>query len=558
MDQGKLSLIVRLAELSTRRVAAVDLARFLGADDLTIFIFEDDVQAYIPAPGFPQTLSNGSAWKRFLEDCKREGQTRAVLSYIDYSNPAEIIGMAGAEGNILVLIGGSPNKEDVEEVRLLLPLLAAVFRNEQTVANARAKENIANEMAADAKILAESLDRARRDLGKALLEAKKAQNALKEADARKDEFLATLAHELRNPLAPIGNAIQLLKISGNKSEVLENVRGIMERQVQQMVRLVDDLMDVSRITRGKVELRKEPILLSEVVRSAVEIAKPLIEENHHSLIISLPDEQIWLHADVTRIAQIFSNLLNNAAKYTEPQGEIELSVKVEDGKAYVKIRDNGVGIPREQLNNIFDMFIQVDSSMERARGGLGIGLTLVKTLVEMHDGSITAESKGLGAGSEFIVCLPVFNITLVADHPQLINKTEPIQWQGRRILIVDDNIASAKTMMWMVELLGNVAEVAHEGNAAVKLALNFHPDIVLLDIGLPGMNGYEICEIMRRMPSLQKTVFVAQTGWGQKEHLERSKSAGFDHHLVKPVDMTLLKNIISECESATTRKKLEK
>ncbi|PSJ15865.1 hybrid sensor histidine kinase/response regulator [Nitrosomonas supralitoralis] len=533
-----------------RRNTALELARFLGAMDLTIFIFDDDIQAYLPAPGFPQTLPDSREWKKFLDECKITGQSMAALSYVDFPESVVVMGVWEPQDNILALIGGAPDKDEVEEVRMLLPLLAAGFKGEQMVTNAKAKANIAQELASDAKILAESLDRARRDLGNALTEAKKAEDALKEADRRKDEFLATLAHELRNPLAPISNAIQLLKISGNKLEILENVRDIMERQVQQMVRLVDDLMDVSRITQGKIELRKEQVLLSEVIKNAIEIAEPLIKENQHTLKVNLPAEAIWLDADVTRIAQIFSNLLNNSAKYTECHGIIEISAMPVDGNVYVSIRDNGVGIPAEKLKHIFDMFEQIDSFMERSRGGLGIGLTLVKKLIEMHGGSIKAQSQGLGMGSEFTVCMPVVKIDLIDASQPLIDEQNAEQPQGLRILIVDDNVASAKTMMWMVEMLGHTAEIAHESKSAIELGKHFHPDIILLDIGLPGMNGYEICEIMRKEPCLQKTVFIAQTGWGQKEHLERSKAAGFDYHLVKPVDMMSLKNIISEFNSS--------
>jgi signal transduction histidine kinase/ActR/RegA family two-component response regulator len=549
LQPEKLSLIVKLTDPDQRRNTARELARYVGADDLTIFIFDADIQVFLPAPGFPQTLPDGRKWKSFLDECKKNGRVIALLSYPGFAQPVQVLGMRGPQGNIIALLGGTNQEDEVEEIRLLLPLLAAAFKGEQMVTNAKAKASVALEMAADSKTLAESLDRARRDLGIALIEAKKAEDGLKEADKRKDEFLATLAHELRNPLAPIGNALQLLKLTGNKPEILENVRGIMENQVQQMVRLVDDLMDVSRITQGKIELRKERVMLGDIIKNAVEIAKPLIEENNHTLMVKLPAEVIWLEADFTRIAQVFSNLLNNAAKYTERGGTIEISARMEDQKVHVSMQDNGLGIPPEKLKHIFDLFAQVDSSIERSRGGLGIGLTLVKKLVEMHGGTIQAESMGLGKGSEFIICLPTTNME-TTSATSAIDELIPKKSHSYRILVVDDNEASAKTMMWTMEMLGHTSQIAHDGPSGIELSKSFYPDIVLLDIGLPGMNGYEVCQAMRKDPVLKNTVYVAQTGWGQKEHLERSNAAGFDYHLVKPVDINVLKNIISALDDA--------
>lgn len=364
---------------------------------------------------------------------------------------------------------------------------------------------------------------------------------IQEVDIRKNEFLATLAHELRNPLAPIRNGLNILKLTQEQRIRLE-IEDMISRQINHMVHLVDDLMDIARITQGKIDLRKATINLSEALTHAIETSRPLIEQKEHTLTFTLPEKPIYLSADFARISQIFSNLLNNAAKYTDPKGQILLTIEQTPECVLVRIRDNGIGIPREMLPRVFDMFSQVDSSLERTQGGLGIGLSLVKKLTDMHEGKIEVKSGGVNKGSEFIITLPVM------ASPQA--ETEKGKINGvskniiRRILVVDDNEASAKTMMWMLELLGHDIQVAHDGPTAIKIAQEYKPEIVLLDIGLPQMNGYEVCKIMRGDPILKNTMFIAQTGWGQAEHRERSKQAGFTHHLVKPIDINILENLI--------------
>lgn len=368
---------------------------------------------------------------------------------------------------------------------------------------------------------------------------KQAEEALKDADRRKDEFLATLAHELRNPLAPIRNALHIMQKQKASPQMLKEARDMMERQVDQMVRLVDDLLDVSRITLGKLELRRQPILLQQVIESALETSRPLIEATGHTLVLQQTDDPLPLNADLTRLAQVFSNLLNNAAKYTEPGGTITLSSARVDGEAVICVKDNGIGIPAEMLPRIFEMFTQVDNSMERSQGGLGIGLTLVRSLVDMHGGRIEVASAGTGQGSMFTVYLPLVQPEEREEHP---DNTPELQaaFQGKRILVVDDNIPSAKTMGWTLELLGHDVRLAHEGEEALALAREYQPHAILLDIGLPGMNGYDICRALRQEAGLEHCTIIAQTGWGQQEHRRRSKDAGFDHHLVKPVDMEQL------------------
>jgi PAS domain S-box-containing protein len=369
---------------------------------------------------------------------------------------------------------------------------------------------------------------------------------LREADRRKDEFLATLAHELRNPLAPIRNALEIMRLAGTSGAAAEQVRTMIQRQLTQMVRLVDDLLDVSRITRGKIELRKERVELAAVVASALETGRPLIEASGHELTVTIPPEPIPLDADLTRLAQAFSNLLQNAAKYTEQGGHVWLTAERHGGEVVVKVRDTGLGIPAEMLPRIFEMFIQVDRSLERSQGGLGVGLTLVKRLVEMHGGSVEARSDGAGMGSEFTVRLPVA-VALPSHQPQ------PPKGEGektiapakRRILVVDDNKDSADSLSMMLGITGMDVRTAYDGLEAVAAAAAFNPDVVLLDIGLPKLNGYEAARRIREQPWGKDMVLVAVTGWGQEEDRRRSQEAGFNAHMVKPVDPAALQQLLT-------------
>ena len=335
---------------------------------------------------------------------------------------------------------------------------------------------------------------------------------LRDADRRKDEFLATLAHELRNPLAPIRNGLQILRLSGMENGMVADARAMMERQLSQMVRLVDDLLDVSRITRNKLDLRKQRVTLAAVVHSAVETSRPLIEQSRHTLSLTLPPGPVHIDADPVRLAQVFSNLLNNSAKYTEPGGRIWLTAEVSGHEVAVRVRDTGLGIPADALPRIFEMFSQVDRNMERAQGGLGIGLTLVRRLVEMHDGKVEARSDGPGRGSEFTVRLPLAAEDAVARP--LPPDDGPTATSNRRILIVDDNRDSAMSLGMMLGLMGNETRTAHDGLAAVEAAAEFRPDLILLDIGLPKLNGYDACRRIRKQPWSAGMVIVALTGWG--------------------------------------------
>jgi PAS domain S-box-containing protein len=370
---------------------------------------------------------------------------------------------------------------------------------------------------------------------------KQVEDELRLADRRKDEFLATLAHELRNPLAPIRNGLEVLRRAPT-AEAARSARDMMERQCEQMVRLLDDLLDVSRISRGTVELRRERVDLAGVVLRAVETSRPLLQQAGHDLTVSMPPTPVFVDADVTRLAQVFANLLNNAAKYTERGGHVRLSVDRRGADVTVSVKDDGVGIPSDLLPVVFEMFVQVDRSLERTRGGLGIGLTIAKRLVEMHGGTIEASSAGTGAGSEFVVRLPAAPDARADDDSAA--GTAGGERPKRRILVVDDNVDSAQSLAMMLEIAGHTTHVAYDGLEAIEVAGKVLPEIVLMDIGMPRMNGYDACRRIRSEPWGGAIVMVALTGWGQTDDRLRSEEAGFDHHLVKPVEPAALEALL--------------
>jgi PAS domain S-box-containing protein len=366
---------------------------------------------------------------------------------------------------------------------------------------------------------------------------------LRDQDRRKDEFLAMLAHELRNPLAPIRTGVELLQRSAANPALLDRAGPIMERQLQHMVRLVDDLLDVSRISRNKLELRKARVELAAVIHSALETSRPLIDAGGHALTVTQPEEPIALHADPVRLAQAFSNLLNNAAKYTESGGRIALLVELCDGEVVVRVRDTGVGIPPEKLPHIFEMFVQVDQSLERTQGGLGIGLTLTRRLVQMHGGTLVGTSEGAGKGSEFIVRLPVAKVMRSLER-EPDSSEEASARERRRIVVVDDNRDSAEMLAAILELLGHDVVTAHDGLEAVQRVQTIRPDVAFLDLGMPKLSGFEAARRIRDQPWGRGVTLVALTGWGHEEDRRRSREAGFDAHLVKPVDVAQIEKLL--------------
>ena len=379
---------------------------------------------------------------------------------------------------------------------------------------------------------------------------------LADTDARKNEFLAMLGHELRNPLAPIRNAVKIMKQRGSDDPTLCWARDVIDHQIRQMAQLVDDLLEISRVTRGKVRLQREVVDVGTIVAYAVETSRPLIDKQRHRLSIAVPPEPIMVDADPIRLAQVLSNLLNNAAKYTTEGGLIRLGVGVEAGDVVFRVRDNGIGIPPEMLAKVFDLFAQVDHSLDRSQGGLGLGLTLVRSLVEMHGGTVQARSAGLGRGSEFQIRLKVWKPEdrqtpgAPTDQPSTaLAPTSPDSSVGsRKVLVVDDNVASAQSLGMLLSLEGHDVQVVHDGPSALDSVKKHRFEVVLMDIGLPGMNGYEVARKVRAQPDSGGPLLVAITGYAEDEARRLSREAGFDHHMVKPVDPDALLALLASLE----------
>jgi signal transduction histidine kinase/ActR/RegA family two-component response regulator len=366
-----------------------------------------------------------------------------------------------------------------------------------------------------------------------------------EEDRRKNEFLAMLAHELRNPLAPISNAVHLLNLQEGDPARLKWARDVIGRQLKQLVRLVDDLLDVSRITRGKIDLKLETLDAAAVIAAAVETSRPNVDAQDHALTILLPQEPIRLRGDFARVAQVLANLINNAAKYTPRGGRISVCAEREGGEVLFRVRDSGVGIPVEFLGTIFEPFTQVDRTLDRSQGGLGIGLTLVRSLVEMQGGTVTAQSGGRDQGSEFVVRLPVPDDADVG-HASAESPYHPdMAAAGLRVLVVDDNRDVADTTATILRLSGCETHVAYDGNTGLDAVDRLQPDAVLLDIGLPGLDGYQLAERLRAKPAHRRTLIVAVSGYGQEEDRARSKAAGFDYHVVKPIDPAVITGLLA-------------
>jgi signal transduction histidine kinase len=468
---------------------------------------------------------------RDLEELSREVERGAAAIVV-----AEEV-LAEHEGRLAQIIAAQPPWSD-------LPVLVLTRQGADSPAARRAVQTLGNVTLLERPMRIGALSSAVRSALRARARQYQARAHLEErelASQRKDAFLATLAHELRNPLAPIRNALNILRLSA-PGRATPSVHGIIERQVNQMVRLVEDLLEVSRITRGKIELRRQPVDLRSAIDVAVETSRPLIDAAGHRLSVSYPQDALVVDADPVRLAQVFANLLNNAARYTDPGGRIEIAVRDEDGAATVRVSDTGIGIDATELPTIFEMFSQAHARDARAQTGLGIGLTLARSLVEMHGGSIQAASEGPGRGSEFVVRLPVS----AARSTTSIPAAEPASGIGhlRRVLVVDDNRDAADTLGAMLQMIGVDARVAYDGKAALEAVEGFRPAVVVLDLGMPGMDGYAVARAIRERAHLNDVRLVALTGWGQERDRALTRQAGFDHHLIKPVDIDAMQAVL--------------
>ncbi|MDQ3056733.1 MAG: response regulator, partial [Pseudomonadota bacterium] len=441
-----------------------------------------------------------------------------------------------------------------EIMRTKVTVLAELFRKRRELQLANEQLSAANvALEAEKTREMERLNASLRDVNAALVARNvdlqneigvrmRAEERLREADQRKDEFLATLAHELRNPLAPLLNAVNIRRLSSPDAD--DPLQDMMERQLAQLVRLIDDLLDIARITRGKLALRKQVTTLTDVLHSAIETATPLIESGGHRLQLQLPDDPVPLHADHARLSQVFANLLNNSAKYSDAGGSIDVIATVDGDSVDVRVRDTGIGLTSEQIEHIFELFSQADTAIEKAHGGLGIGLTLVQHLVGMHEGSVTVQSDGLGKGSEFRVVLPRDSaLEMPEPEPAAMHATMP-SITRHRALVVDDNRDAADTLAMMLDLIGIDTRRLYDPLQVEAEFAAFAPDIAFMDVGMPGLNGYDLARTLRANPDTGRdVVLVAVTGWGQPEDRRRTQEAGFDHHLVKPPELDAIQSI---------------
>lgn len=537
----------------TRQDGLKALAAYARAKEAYLFVKDAELSIYLPAQGLPQTMRHAAWWHEFFE--QREAGT-CVSGLMpsptsgDQSHCSVVVEKLGL--SILVLLGVELESSIATQLQALLPLVAAKLTVERAAASAAGHAAAAREANSQARSLNAALDANRRELQKAfgLLEKeltvrREAEKKLRETDRKKDEFLAMLAHELRNPLAPISMAAQLIKLPSSASRQIEQASQIITRQVAHMTSLLDDLLDVSRVTRGKIVLEKEPVDVKGVIADAIEQSKSIVQQKQHQLDVHLTGETVYVDGDKTRLVQIIANILVNAAKYTPSQGSLDLRVDATEEEVLIRISDNGIGIDTELLPHIFELFTQAPRSSDRSQGGLGIGLALVKSLVDLHGGNISAHSRGLNLGSEFTVRLPKYQHSLQLPVSNLNNDTLSSE-AALSILVIDDNVDAASTLAAVIEASGHRVLIGHSAKEAMELAAAHGSDVLFLDIGLPDMDGYELAKKIRGIKTCEDAVLVALTGYGQPQDKELAREAGFDVHLTKPADFTRLMKILSD------------
>jgi signal transduction histidine kinase len=513
------------------------LVRAQSADEALLALLNQDFAAIVLDIRMPGT--NGLELAEFIKQRKRTQHVPILFLTAHLVDERDVLrGYLTGAADYLT----KPIRPEI--LRSKVAVFVELFRKSRALAvtNEALQREVAERQRAE-----EALRRVNQDLEGRVRER---TEALEVADRRKDEFLAALAHELRNPLAPIRAAVEFMRLKGNVDPALERARGVIDRQVEHMTRLIDDLLDVSRITRDQLVLRTAPVQLGDIVAAAVETSRPAIDQRGHRLTIAVPPQTIWLEADPARLSQVLSNLLTNAAKYTPPCGDITISAEVVSDDVIVHVIDTGVGIASDMLPRIFEMFIQVDRLRGRSADGLGIGLTLARRLVEMHGGTIEVASSGLGHGSRFSIRLPVLDAgQRHADRFDSEFDPTPLP-DALRVLVVDDNRDAAEMLVAMLTAWGQRTAIAFDGPSAIEVGQAFRPNVVLLDIGMPNMDGHETARRMRQQAWGERAVLAAVTGWGQQADRERSEAAGFDHHLVKPVAPAALKALLSETAGA--------
>lgn len=535
------ALLQAFADPQHRSAAADALASALGARRVLVYVRDPELDTMLPAPGLPKTVAVGAGWREFLRRCISEPRPTARVNFPEIG---EVTAQACCrDGACIVVLGDEVPASALDVLAPAFPLLAALLRAQHALATERAEADLARESAARASELARALEAARGAAGELNLQ-------LRREHERKDEFLAILAHELRNPLSPLLASVEVLRrtTAGADPGCLRQL-DVMTRQLHQLTRLVDDLLDVSRVSRGMVELRREPVELRVILEDALEVARPLIEARTHVLQMPQQWPEVLLNGDRLRLGQVFANLLTNAAKYTEPGGRITVSVVDDESRVSVVIRDTGMGIPQDMLQRVFDLFAQAPMASVRANGGLGIGLTLVRRLVELHGGQVSAYSRGKGEGSTFTVSLPRVNrpARVAVRRASVATATpaaRPGAGQGVRVLVVDDNVDGAQSLATLLECHGAQPCVAHDGQHAIEAARTFDPHLVILDIALPLMDGYEILRRLRQLEDFRAHV-VALTGFASEADRQRSSDAGFDAHLVKPLPPGAVESLLA-------------
>ncbi len=534
MPQPLRALIHALAQEAGRDSSAQALAASMGASHLLLCVRDPELKVMLPAPGMPKTLAAGPSWRALLQRLGDEAEVTAELEVLGSRWAARAVALRDCA---FVLLSEQSLPDFPLEFRVALPLLAEVLRAQQALRIGVAEAADARQAALRAHQLAAALDAARGS-------AAELNRQLRIEHQHKDEFLAMLAHELRNPMAPVVTGINILsRLPPGDVARRDRQLQIMNRQMQQLTHLVDDLLDVSRVSRGLIELRREVLRLDEVLAAATEATRPLVVSRRHEVVRESRPTGLHVSGDKVRLVQVFSNLVNNAAKYTEPGGRIEIESSQADGVVHVHIRDNGAGIPREMLRDIFEMFRQVPGSLDRAPGGLGIGLTLVRTLVELHGGQVQAQSDGPGLGSEFIVTLPLVESEAGGVEQQARTPRPAV---SLHILVVEDNLDAAETLAEVLRMMRAKVSVAHDGAEALHLAASGNPpDLVLLDIGLPGMDGYETAREWRRRFGAGARL-IALTGYGSEEDRRRALRSGFDGHLIKPVTVAVIEALLHD------------
>ena len=542
-----IELVVGLANADDRLGQAKALAAALGADELMVFLRDEDADALMPAPGWRKTLPGGAAWREFLARAKHDGFHRGEVPWAGASR--QIVGCA-AQGLVLVFIGGTLRDADARLVCSMAPLLKAAVSAQQALAATTGELEAARSEIRQAAALMKALDETRTQLDRSLIELDWQARSLEQARARaeratrsKDEFMAMLGHELRNPLAPIKTALGLLKMRGMRSQELD----VIQRQVDHMIRLVEDLLDVARIAGGKLALKRAPTEIGAVIARAIEISAPLLDQRRQGLEVDVAADGLCVAGDAARLAQVFANLLTNAAKYSDPDGRIMVKAQRVDDRVRVSVRDEGIGIEAGLLEQVFDLFHQDGRGLDRAQGGLGLGLAIVRNLVLMHEGTVEARSEGPGKGSTFVVELPV----CASDERSFEERrTAPrVVTADRRhhILLVDDNIDARDTLAFAFGALGHHVTTAADAFEALDRTDSSRPDVAVLDIGLPGIDGYELADRLRQRDG-PELALIAVTGYGQPEDKARAVTAGFDAHFVKPVDFHQL---VAAIESLT-------